>query len=939
MLSHIQPSHCFRGGAHLCKSFLMKIHILHNRNHRDLFRHLLVACLVSTRMLPSAPAQQTPGAPSPDEDEIVMMSPFEVSADQDYGYQATSTLAGGRIETDLKDTPAAISILTRDFMDDLALDSMTDFAAWSVSSEAVDPGSSNGFSGDFMVSTRGFGNNVYGSRNYFRSYSSSDNYNTERLEFSRGPNAMLFGEASVGGVATTWTKQAKLNRKIRVLSLKLDSFGTLRGALDYNYSPTKKFAIRVNALHADSKGWQEEQATRQKAFHIATSVSITKNTQFRAEFEHSERWRSIPIERFTDYVSSWNGDPDSTTGTANMASSDILVWNAARPEDGLLNWNGGYKRSTGTGLYMSTVPRSEIARFPVVPSDEFNANAPSSIGYWKTNTASVYLDRKVGKNLFLQVAYNYTRPEKRIENNSDKWNELYIDLNERLPNAELNPYYLTPYSEVTMSDQTPHNELHEFRAMGVWRFERSWTRQTFTILASHRTDNYESNSRRLVPDGIKSMSGSTATLYSSNSTADAIRIRRYWAALGPDSRPSSITNDYGTFPIEFRKYSTSESETITDGIQISSVSAYFRGRLSVIAGYKYDRYEKTSWATETRNPDGTPATFSLNKNPAINKHSPSIGGVYWIGWGLGLAVNYAKNFNPATDGSPDLRGYAMDPSTGRGLDFGVRFDMFDRKLTGSLNYYDNVNYGGSASPEENYDSTMGGAINAIWVQMGRDESVRTDYRERGDTKGKGWELEIVYNPTKNWRMRLAGNVPYNESIRKWIVTKEYVAEHRAEWEAFINDETQDAQTRHTAALNLQSLDNLFATIGAPGTRSTSTSIQWKANFFTSYRFPSGLLRGLTIGGGAHYTGKRLISRRLEDRSNIWNEDILLFNAMLRYQFKLLKKTVTMQLNVDNLLDNDQLDYRTTELYNGIYYYDRYNYLTPRRLTITTSIRF
>ncbi|OAM87262.1 hypothetical protein AW736_23690 [Termitidicoccus mucosus] len=903
---------------------------------------LLTSLFFSCGLALTVTAQQM-AAGTDIEEDVVMMNPFEVGGEKDYGYQATTTLAGGRIETDLKDTPAAISILTRDFMDDLGLNSLEDFAAWSVSSEAVDPGSSNGFSAGFMISTRGFGNNVFGSRNYFRSYAGSDSYNTERLEFSRGPNAMLFGEASVGGVATTWTKQAKLNRKISVLSMKVNSFGSLRSTLDYNYSPTRRFAIRVNALYENAEDWQNEQNTWQKNFHIATSVGITKNTQFRAEFEHAERERSIPIERFRDYVSSWNGDPSSTAGTGVMYSSDVLVWNAARPEDGLLNWNS-YTRTNGTGLYMSTTPRSEIARFPVAPSREFNANAPSSVGYWKTNTASVYLDQKVGKNLFLQAAYNYTKPEKRIENNSDKWNELYIDTNQRLPNAELNPYYLTPYSEVTMSDQLSFNELHEFRVMAVWKFERSWTRQAFTVLASHRIDDYESNTRRLVPTGIKSMSGADATYYSSNSTADAIRIRRYWTDLGPDSRPASITNDYGTWPIGFREYATSKSETITDGIQISSVSAYFHGRLSVIAGYKYDRYEKTDWATDTRETTASPnagasATLSRNSPPVIHKHSPSIGGVYWLGWGLGLAVNYAKNFNPALGGNPDIRGYSMAPSTGEGLDVGLRFDFKKQNLTGSLNYYDNENDGGASTPEENYNATMGNAINAIWVQMGRDESVSTSFRERGATKGKGWELEIVYNPTKNWRMRLAGNLPHNESIKKWVVVKGYVAEHRPEWEAFINDETQDAQARHTAALNLQSLDNLFATIGAPGSRATSTTIQWKANFFTSYRFPSGPLRGFSISGGANYTGKRLIGRRLEDLSNIWNEDILLFNTMLKYEFKLLKKSVSVQLNIDNLLNNDQLDFRTAELYSGTWYYDRYNYLTPRRFTLTTTIRF
>ena len=62
---------------------------------------------------------QTGPAPVSSEDDTVTMSPFEVSSDRDTGYIATNTLAGSRLNTSLLETPASISVLTKDFLNDI----------------------------------------------------------------------------------------------------------------------------------------------------------------------------------------------------------------------------------------------------------------------------------------------------------------------------------------------------------------------------------------------------------------------------------------------------------------------------------------------------------------------------------------------------------------------------------------------------------------------------------------------------------------------------------------------------------------------------------------------------------------------------------------------------------------------------------------------------
>src|SRR6187549_1051887 len=55
---------------------------------------------------------------------------LQVTSEGDVGYTAASAQAGGRINTPLKDTPAAVSILTREFLDDIAATSFSGAAEW-----------------------------------------------------------------------------------------------------------------------------------------------------------------------------------------------------------------------------------------------------------------------------------------------------------------------------------------------------------------------------------------------------------------------------------------------------------------------------------------------------------------------------------------------------------------------------------------------------------------------------------------------------------------------------------------------------------------------------------------------------------------------------------------------------------------------------------------
>ncbi|HRE83204.1 MAG TPA: hypothetical protein PLN52_19320, partial [Opitutaceae bacterium] len=527
-------------------------------------------------------AQSAP--PSAPGDTIVELNPFEVSSDRDHGYQAITTLAGGRIQSDLKDTPATISILTKEFMEDLGLDNNVDFSVWAPNSEI--PYTENGFLDEYRTSSRALSPS-FGSRNYFRSYTSGDSYNTERLEFARGPNALLFGDASIGGISTVWTKQARLARRIASLQTRVDSYGSYRANIDYNWSPHKAFAVRTNALYAKTESWRDVESATTKAIHLASTFALGPQTQIRVEGEYSDRKLSVPFGVILDQASNylrltpeqreaakWTGTKTTgfPTGTTRY-STDRIVWIESSPDLGALNWiNRGL--STGTGLSLVPEGRTALPGFPGLPSREFNANAPSAVLTYETTTASVYLDQKIGNDLFIQVAYNYSLPKNQRD--EIRWNDLFIDVNEFLPspgtpavNGPRNPYYGVPYADEEARRLDTRNELHEGRVMAAWKFQTSWTDQAFSLLLSQRRDDYLAARSRQVPRGLKT----GTAYYSSNSTADILYHRRYWNSLdrGDYNLPPSYVSPSGqTLPIEWRPYEDSRQETTLTSLQLAN---------------------------------------------------------------------------------------------------------------------------------------------------------------------------------------------------------------------------------------------------------------------------------------------------------------------------------------------------------------------------------
>src|SRR3954467_542634 len=94
-------------------------------------------------------------APVVAKDEPIELSPFVTSAGSEKGYVATSSLAGSRVNTPLKDIAAQIDGLTTEFLSDIAAINMDEAVAFSTNNGT--PGEQNVGANNGIADTRGGG--------------------------------------------------------------------------------------------------------------------------------------------------------------------------------------------------------------------------------------------------------------------------------------------------------------------------------------------------------------------------------------------------------------------------------------------------------------------------------------------------------------------------------------------------------------------------------------------------------------------------------------------------------------------------------------------------------------------------------------------------------------------------------------------------------------
>ena len=243
-----------------------------------------------------------------------------------YGVKRTSTAT--RTDTEIKDIPQALTVITEDQIEDQQLRSIGELMLFVPgATPATGEGNrdqitlrGNNSSGDF------FRDGIRDDVQYYR-----DLYNVERVEVLKGPNAMIFGRGGGGGVINRVTKRSTLTAG-RDFALVGDSEGSLRLTADVDQPLGGDLGLRVNGVYDNSESFRRHVDVERYAISPTLGWAAGPDTRVDVSYEYLRDRRTadrgVPSqngEPLEGYDRTFFGDPDLSFARAEVQIATLAV--------------------------------------------------------------------------------------------------------------------------------------------------------------------------------------------------------------------------------------------------------------------------------------------------------------------------------------------------------------------------------------------------------------------------------------------------------------------------------------------------------------------------------------------------------------------------------------------------------------------------------------
>lgn len=336
--------------------------------------------------------------------------------------------------------------------------------------------------------------------------------------------------------------------------------------------------------------------------------------------------------------------------------------------------------------------------------------------------------------------------------------------------------------------------------------------------------------------------------------------------------PGTWTPDIAPFPEAYDVATTSRTDTEAKSAYAVLQVALLENRLRVLGGWRYDTFETSSFDV-LRNVSGDPESGS--------RWTPQVGAIFRLTPAIGLYATYSESYLPLGGSFVDrenalrrdrneiytTRPYA--PQIGEGFDIGVKMELLNERVTVTASTY-------------RIDFTN---IARLIQERPHPESVNLatlDYQvQSGVERSEGFEVDFVASLTRSFQ--LLGGYSYMD--------------------AFVLSNDQQPQFTGLSLAN------------AP---------KHMASLWGKYTWREGRWRGLSLGGGVQYVGKRRAIER--DTTDFFLDSYTVVDLMAGYDTAWFGRPTSLTLSAKNVLDTF---YRKTRFEIG----------QPLYLTGSVTIKF
>ncbi len=693
--------------------------------------------------------------PPPAPGEVVELSPFTVNAAADKGYRAENTLAGSRLNTSLRDTPASVSVFTEQFLQDLGINQIEDFVGYTVGAQLATqdtnaaPNANAAINAQSLVrgiDIRGIGSSQ--GLDYFKSITPNDSYRVGRYDESRGPNGILFGISSAGGLINQSTILASTHRNSGRVSYQMGSGGVAANRWELranNVVIPKMLGVSVAAVEQQNAGWrQPDYQDKRRLFGTLTFTPDERLTLRVAGERGNETGSRVAPYPLFDGGLAWLDNRNARgVGAVTFAPNNAAAATAAQLAVGVVARNqglstavpgirrfvyvendGSFFNSAGTvltGSYDNPAVRAPggepgmsgdtlVINDPRYLPRDLNSGGPGMYRSQDFHNLTVSVDWRVTKQLHLNFSHNYqsTAIESPVITGTSPM--LSGDANTlQGVGGPPNPFAGRLYIDAAWINGLHHATYKESRLSLAYDLQPKWAwlgTHRLAAMLSRSTDVDSYNSRQW---GLLGAPFNAAADNQSNRIAQRIYLDEsqpytfhsaHWRTLPTTARIGSTTYDTGWIngaAGTSNSYATQHADARLTIIQ----SHFLNRRLVTTLGYRVDEADITSYAFTT-DPvlkssivDYDVANATVNSVKGITRTQGAV--LRATSW-ASLVANWSTNIGiPSFTNKVLPYGLTPDPSKGKGSDYGVSLDLFDNRLSMKAVYFQTKSTGNTGS--------------------------------------------------------------------------------------------------------------------------------------------------------------------------------------------------------------------------------------------------
>jgi len=197
-------------------------------------------------------------AVAPAKEEVIELSPFEVSTKANRGYVTTSSMSASRVAVPITELPASVVVINEKLIaDTVAVDLRDTLSLVSGIQQSAPPQGSNEISmrGYTMVGAQRDGVADYLLSTGAEASGGFDYALAERIEIVKGPSGVLYGAHNPGGILNLVSKRPLYQPQSKI-TLMAGSYESYRAELDTSnfFDADHRFGYRFVGVRGDTKG-------------------------------------------------------------------------------------------------------------------------------------------------------------------------------------------------------------------------------------------------------------------------------------------------------------------------------------------------------------------------------------------------------------------------------------------------------------------------------------------------------------------------------------------------------------------------------------------------------------------------------------------------------------------------------------------------------------